>query len=159
MAGEIICPGCGGANPPENVCCGNPDCHKALGDFNYVLEEIQAKVSWTERLAERVATFVGRPHFVTVHIIWFTGWIVLNSGLIITGLVFDDYPYSLLGIILSIEAILLTSFLLISGNSEANHMNQRAELDYEVNVKSYRLLKELIRRLDTVENKLEQLKK
>jgi uncharacterized membrane protein len=60
--------------------------------------------------------------------------VILNSGAIVAGVVFDAYPYSLLGIILAIEAILITSFVLISQNHQNAHQDQRAELDYEVNV-------------------------
>jgi hypothetical protein len=48
------CPVCGGANAPDAVFCANPACHKALGEFRYVLEEMRAEARWHETLAEKV---------------------------------------------------------------------------------------------------------
>ncbi|MGJ0514825.1 MAG: DUF1003 domain-containing protein [Methylomicrobium sp.] len=147
-AGMILCPVCGGENSEDAVFCGNPACHKALGEFRYVLEELRAEKTRFELLADQVAIFVSRPHFLTLHMAWFTVWIVLNSGMIASFQFFDEYPYDLLGIILSIEAILITGFLLISQNHQAAYSEKRAELDYEINIRSYRKLIELERRLD-----------
>jgi uncharacterized membrane protein len=151
-AGIVVCPACSGENPGDAVFCGNPDCHKALGEFEYVLEALMAEKNWIERLADRVTGFVGNPHFITLHMIWFILWIVLNSGQFGPVNRFDEYPYSLLGIILSIEAILITGFLLISQNSQTAYSEKRAELDYEVTVRTYRKLMELERRLDGLSN-------
>jgi uncharacterized membrane protein len=56
----------------------------------------------------------------------------------------------LLGIILAIEAVLITGFLLISQNHQYNYSEKRAELDYEINIRSYRKLIELEKRLQTL---------
>jgi hypothetical protein len=79
----IVCPVCKGENPPDAVFCGNPHCRKALGEFKYVIEEVAAKSSRIERLADTVTSFTGRPHFVTAHLVWFAAWVLLNSGLIV----------------------------------------------------------------------------
>ncbi|MGH8544158.1 MAG: DUF1003 domain-containing protein, partial [Gammaproteobacteria bacterium] len=59
-------------------------------------------------------------------------WVLVNSGLIVAVEVFDVYPFGLLGIILSVEAILITGFLLISQKRQDVHAEKRAELEYEV---------------------------
>jgi uncharacterized membrane protein len=110
-----------------------------------------------ERLADRIAEFVGRPHFVAVHVAWFGVWVALNSGAVALVAVFDAYPYSLLGIVLSIEALLITSIVLISSNRQSAHANKRAELDYEVNVRTYRHILRMTDRLDAIEKRLERL--
>jgi uncharacterized membrane protein len=148
--GIIICPACGGENPEDAVFCGNLECHKALGEFKYVLEELLVAKSWIERLADRVTLFVSRPHFVTLHVLWFILWILANEGFIWGFQRFDEYPYSLLGIILAIEAILITGFLLISQHYQYDYSEKRAELDYEINIRSYRKLLELEKRLDSM---------
>ncbi|MGQ0592174.1 MAG: DUF1003 domain-containing protein [Gammaproteobacteria bacterium] len=155
----IICPACRGENPPDAVFCASPECHKALGEFRYVIEELAAQSSLLERLADKVTAFTGRPHFVTIHVLWFLAWVILNSGAIVAGVVFDAYPYSLLGIILAIEAILITSFVLISQNRQNAHQDQRAELDYEVNVKAYRKLGEIQAALGKVTDRLDALER
>ena len=146
--GIIICPACGGENPDDAVFCGNHECHKALGEFKYVLEELLAERSGIERLADYVTEFVGKPYFIIIHVVWFVIWIIANSGLVGHLQIFDEYPFSLLGIILGIEAILITGFLLISQNYQNAYAEKRAELDYEINIRSYRKLIELEKRLD-----------
>src|SRR6266852_186177 len=76
----IICPVCGGENAPDAIFCGNTACHKALGDFKYVLEELSAEAKWHETLAEKVTDFIGKPHFLTVHAFWFALWVAINTG-------------------------------------------------------------------------------
>ena len=70
-----VCPMCGGINEPEAVFCANPHCHKALGEFAYVREELRREARWHETLAERVVAFIGRPHFLGIHLLWFAAWI------------------------------------------------------------------------------------
>ena len=139
-------------NPADAVFCSSHECHKALGEFKYVLEELQVTKSWIERLADRVTLFVSRPHFVTLHVLWFVLWILVNGGFIWGLQRFDEYPYSLLGIILAIEAILITGFLLISQHYQYDYSEKRAELDYEITVRTYRKLIELEKRLDLLIN-------
>src|SRR5438874_325268 len=91
-----VCPSCGGRNDPDAVFCANPACHKALGEFRYVLEEMRAQSRWHETLAERITAFIGRPQFLAVHAAWFASWILLNTGLVMAVWKFDRYPFSLL---------------------------------------------------------------
>jgi uncharacterized membrane protein len=153
----IICPGCGGANDADAVFCVNARCGKALGEFRYVLEEIDRERSRIEKLAHHVARLSGRPHFVTLHLVWFGAWILINSGLLAAFTVFDEYPFGLLGIILAVEATLITLFLLISNNEQSAHAEKRAALDYEVNVRTWRLVNKLDDRLENLVARLERL--
>jgi uncharacterized membrane protein len=146
----IECPACGTANSPDAVFCINHQCHKALGEFRYVLEELRAKRSRFDQLAGRVTEFAGHPHFITVHLAWFLVWVLVNSGMIAALRAFDAYPYGLLGIILAVEAILITSFVLITQNRENAYAEMRAELDYEVSIRSYRKLEKLEERLSAL---------
>src|SRR6185503_12981184 len=111
--------------------------------FRYVREELLAKARWHELLADRVTAFVGKPHFLVVHAVWFAIWIAVNTGIVAMYAHFDEYPFGLLGIILSVEAIFITGFLLISNNRQSAHADARGELDYEVNVRTYRRIGEL----------------
>lgn len=142
---QRTCPACGGANALDAVFCANQVCHKALGEFAYVGEVIAARLNWIQRLADRVATWVGQPHFVTVHLLWFGAWALLNSALLSARWVFDAYPYGLLGIVLAVEAALITSLLLISNQRQREFEARRAELEYEANIASFRLLRDLER--------------
>lgn len=154
---EIKCPACGGINSPEAVFCKNPSCHKALGEFRYAIEELGAETKWHRTLVQKIAAFIGRPHFVAIHVVWFALWILVNTGLIAIGRRFDEYPFGLLALILSIEAILITSILIISNNGQTNLANKRAELDYEVNVQTYREIMEISRTLESISERLDKL--
>jgi uncharacterized membrane protein len=153
---SIVCPACGGENPHDAVFCGNAACKKALGEFRYVREELLAAARWYEKLADRVTSFVGKPQFLAVHVCWFALWLALNTGLIAVATRFDEYPFGLLGIILAIEAIFITGFVLISQNRQNAHADKRAELDYEVNVRTYRELGEIKRMLRDIERRLDE---
>jgi uncharacterized membrane protein len=157
MSDAIVCPACGGANVPDAVFCGNPACHKALGDFRYVHEELASVTRWHEAVADKVAAFIGKPQFVLVHLLWFMAWVAVNTGLVAMAAAFDAYPFGLLGIILSIEAIFITGFLLISQNRQSAHADKRAELDYEVNVRTYRRINEIDAMLRSIVERLERL--
>ena len=157
-AGTIRCPACGGANGRDAVFCANAECGKALGPFAYVREELEQRALWHERLADRVAAFIGRPQFFLAHTVWFALWLGVNTGALAFVSRFDAYPYNLLALALSVEAIFLTGFILISQGRQTAHADKRGELDYEVNVRTYReinevktLLRELRERLDEKE--------
>jgi len=75
-----------------------------------------------------------RVSFVYLHVGWFAVWIVLNAGLVGSALVFDDFPFGLLTMIVSLEAIFLSTFVMISQNREAMRAEVRANLDFETNL-------------------------
>src|SRR4029078_3659259 len=156
----VICPQCGGSNTADAVFCANPDCHKALGEFRYAEEEIARESRVHEKIADNVAGFIGNPYFIVVHAVWFLLWIAVNTGVITVSRMFDVYPFGLLGIILSIETIFITGFLLISQNRQGAHANKRSELDYEVNVRTFReiqhmkaLLADILTRVERIERR------
>lgn len=142
-APPLVCPVCGGANAPEAVFCANPACHKALGGFAYVREELKKEARWHEALADKVVAGIGKPHFLGVHLLWFLAWVALNTGVLVMAPRFDAPPFALLGIILAMETIFITGFVLISQNQQSKYDAKRAELDYEVNVQTFRKIEEL----------------
>jgi uncharacterized membrane protein len=153
----ITCPVCGGANPADAIFCGNPACHKALGEFRYVKEELLAEARWYEKMADRISDFIAKPHFLIAHGLWFAIWVAMNTGVLAITWRFDEYPFGLLGIILAVEAIFITGFLLMSNTRQSAHANKRAELDYEVNVRTYRLINKADTVLREVMERLEKL--
>ena len=60
-----------------------------------------------DRLADAITAFAGSMRFVYIHIIWFSAWIILGI---------EDYPYGLLTMIVSLESIFLSTFVMISQN-------------------------------------------
>ena len=136
--GPIACPMCGLENAPDAIFCANAACHKALGGFRYALEELQARKHWHEMMAERVTGFIGKPRFFACHVLWCVLWVGVNSGLVMAVRQFDSYPFNLLGILLTAEAVLVTGFILIRENQQNAYADKRAEIDYEISVRTYR---------------------
>jgi uncharacterized membrane protein len=88
----------------------------------------------TDRLAEKIAKFCGSMTFVWVHVIWFGGWILWN---VIPGLRHvDPFPFTFLTLIVSLEAIFLSTFILISQNQDSRISERRSHLDLQLNLLS-----------------------
>ncbi|MEO8575506.1 MAG: DUF1003 domain-containing protein [Gemmatimonadales bacterium] len=155
--GTIVCPQCGGSNGADAVFCGNPDCRKALGAFRYSEEEIRKESRVHEKVADRIAAFIGHPYFIVVHAVWFFLWVAVNTGIVMISRRFDVYPFGLLGILLSVEAIFITGFLLISQNRQSSFAEKRSELDYEVNVRTFREIQNLKEILADMRSRIERI--
>jgi CRP/FNR family cyclic AMP-dependent transcriptional regulator len=98
-------------------------------------EEMETKVSFLQRIADWLAWFSGSMPFLISHTIWFLIWISLNT-IILGEKAFDPFPFGLLTMIVSLEAIFLACFVLISQNRQAEKDKVRADIEYEVNIKA-----------------------
>ncbi|HKC21624.1 MAG TPA: DUF1003 domain-containing protein [Gaiellaceae bacterium] len=83
--------------------------HISLLEPNPALAEQMRKraESVQNRIADRITAFAGSMAFVYIHVIWFASWI---------GFGVERYPYGLLTMIVSLEAIFLSTFVMISQN-------------------------------------------
>ncbi len=86
-----------------------------------------------DRVADRITSFSGSMPFVYVHVVWFTVWIIWNAAV---PHAFDPYPFGLLTLIVSLEAIFLSTFVMLSQNREAARSEIRSQIDFETNVLS-----------------------
>lgn len=90
------------------------------------------KRSAPEKFADWLTSFFGSITFLTVNVIWFAIWIVINTGL--TPIEpFDEFPFGLLTMVVSLEAIVLAIIVLISQNREARIAELREEIDLQIN--------------------------
>ncbi|GAX55364.1 DUF1003 domain-containing protein [Streptomyces olivochromogenes] len=89
-----------------------------------------------DRIADAITTFAGTMQFVYIHAAWFTVWIAFNEGLFGRSAVWDPYPFGLLTMIVSLEAIFLSTFVMVSQNRQAMREKVRADLDFETNIRS-----------------------
>ncbi len=89
-----------------------------------------------DKAADVVTTFAGSLNFVYLHSAWFGVWILLNIGLFSGALEFDRYPFGLLTMIVSLEAIFLSTFVMVSQNRQAMRTEVRSQLDFEANLRS-----------------------
>lgn len=91
-----------------------------------------AKRSTTEKFADLLTAKFGTVAFLTLNIIWFIGWIVINTGHVPSIEVFDPFPFGLLTMIVSLEAIGLAIIVLISQNREARVNELREEIELQL---------------------------
>jgi uncharacterized membrane protein len=96
-------------------------------------EQIEAR-SVTERIAGLVTRAAGTASFAIVHVVWFGAWIAVNGGFIGRVEPFDPFPFSLLTMIVSLEAIFLSIWILISQNQMSRQADRREHLDLQVNL-------------------------
>lgn len=96
--------------------------------------EALAKRSVAERISDAVNHYAGTMRFVLVHVIWFTGWIIWNSLHALHLPVFDPYPFELLTLVVSLEAIFLSLFILMSQNRLQRQADARSHLDLQINL-------------------------
>ena len=89
-----------------------------------------------DRAADAVTTFAGSLTFVYIHSAWFGLWVLLNIGLVGASLEFDKFPFGLLTMIVSLEAIFLSTFVMVSQNRQALRTEVRSQLDFEANLRS-----------------------
>ncbi|MFM7270314.1 MAG: DUF1003 domain-containing protein [Actinomycetes bacterium] len=89
-----------------------------------------------DRIADKVTNFAGSLQFVYIHIVWFVIWIVINVGLIGVGAEFDKKPFGTLTLIVSLEAIFLSTFVMVSQNRQAKRSDLRSQIDFESNLRS-----------------------
>jgi uncharacterized membrane protein len=102
----------------------------------------ERRKSLENRMADRITAFSGSMRFVYLHVIWFTSWIALGV---------ESYPFGLLTMIVSLEAIFLSTFVMISQNRAdskrevlANHEWQTVQQESDQNDELLRLSREIL---------------
>ncbi len=100
-----------------------------------VNEMMDQTMSRVERITDWMAWFSGSLQFLLITFIWFTVWIAVNT--LPLGIpAFDPFPFGLLTMIVSLEAIFLSCFVLISQNRQAQKDHLRSDVEYDVNIKA-----------------------
>jgi len=118
------------------------------------------------KVADWIAEFSGSLPFLFIHIGAFAIWILLNVKLLPIGN-FDPFPFGFLTLVVSLEAIILSVFVLLSQNRQVARDKVQGDIEYDVNLKSEMqiahmhekvdgLYSELTKRLDRIEKKLPQ---
>jgi uncharacterized membrane protein len=105
-------------------------------------EEENQRQTLQDRVATRITRLTGSMTFVAFNAIWFVVWIAINlPG---SPIQFDPFPFSFLTMIVSLEAIGLSIFVLISENSQARRADRLARLEMQVNVIAEREITKLV---------------
>lgn len=107
--------------------------HTASRNVN---EEVEDKRSVVQKAADWIAEFAGSISFLMIHVVWFGSWLLVNSVKIPGLKQFDPFPFGFLTLTVSLEAIFLSVFVLLSQNRQAAKDHVRSDVEYDVNLKA-----------------------
>jgi uncharacterized membrane protein len=117
-----------------------------------ILERRRAKAeaaSLEEKAAAAISTFAGSMMFVYIHLVLFSGWILINVGLVPVIPAWDS-SLVVLAMIASVEAIFLSTFVLINQNRMAAEDDARSDLDLQINLLNEHETTRLIALVDAI---------
>jgi uncharacterized membrane protein len=103
--------------------------------------------SKTEQLSDWIAAKAATGPVMLAHLIWFTGWIAANVGLVPGLQPFDPFPFPFLTMTVSLEAIFLALFVLASQNRLARQADRRSHLDLQIDLLAEREMTAVLRLL------------
>ena len=120
---------------------------RGIRNVNQAVAEAQGR--W-QRIAEWIANISASQWFVLINLVFFGAWIIVNVGLKLTGHTpWDDPPsFGTLGFMVTIEALFISLFVLISQGQQGQRDRIRADLDYQVNLKAHQEVVHLHQKLD-----------
>jgi uncharacterized membrane protein len=131
----------------------------ATRNENEVVEDNRTLVM---RVADWIADFSGSLPFLFIHLGIFFVWIITNVHLFKWG-DYDPFPFGLLTMVVSLEAIILSVFVLLSQNRQIERERVRANIEYDVNLKAELQIQQLHEKLDgmnaTLQKRLSVLEK
>lgn len=113
--------------------------------------EFDRKLSFGQRLADRVADFGGSWRFIIIFLATLLIWIAINSMFLLRR-PFDPYPYILLNLVLSCIAAIQAPVIMMSQNRQEDKDRLRADHDYQVNLKAEIEIRQLHIKLDQLIN-------
>lgn len=114
-----------------------------------VNEIMESKVTTWQKVADFIATVSASAPFVVTHLVWFGGWIAYNLYKGEKG--FDPFPFGLLTMIVSLEAIFLSIFVLVAQGRSGEIDRIAADVDHQVNIKAEQQTSLILSRLDDLQ--------
>ena len=118
-----------------------------------VNEEMDEKLTPLQRISDGIAWFSGSMYFLLLNGLWFMIWIAINTlPLSITQ--FDPFPFGLLTMIVSLEAIFLSCFVLVSQNRQSEKDHIRSDIEYDVNIKAELEIAHLHEKMDHIHEQM-----
>lgn len=109
-------------------------------------------LSFGDRVAETIARFCGSMTFVWAHVFGFATWIIFNT--FFPSWAFDPFPFTFLTLVVSLEAIFLSTFILVSQNLETRLTERRNHLDLQINLLSEQENTQMLRLLRMIAEKV-----
>jgi uncharacterized membrane protein len=115
-------------------------------------EDDERKLSALHRVSHKVGWFVGTIYFVIIQAAFVVLWLLWNAFAVRS---FDPFPFPLLSAVLALEAVLLTSFVLIRQNSMDRQSERRNHLDLQINLLAEKETTSILRALGEIANHLQ----
>jgi uncharacterized membrane protein len=105
-----------------------------IDDIMRIEQEFLKQRSFGDRLSDRVSWLAGSIGFIVVHIVFIGFWILMNLGLIPGLPLLDRYPFGLLSLVVGIDAIFMSTFVLMSQNRQDHQADHWAHLDLQISL-------------------------
>ena len=109
------------------------------------------KSSMGERVADRVASFIGSWKFIIIQSGIFVVWVIVNTIWLLERYQFDPYPFILFNLFMSAEAAYSSPLILMSQNRQSDRDREHAQHDYETNVAAKEEIETILRELGRLE--------
>jgi uncharacterized membrane protein len=119
--------------------------------------EYISQTRWSDRLADRIASFGGSWIFITLFMVFLLGWMVLNTLSIIPAH-FDPYPFILLNLCLSFIAAFQAPIIMMSQNRQAARDKHESVIDFAINYKAEQEIDDMQDHLHRIEEDLSEIK-
>jgi len=138
--------------------CDNPHLadvvERNIGTILDLRAQVEDQKTIQDKAADWITAFSGSMLFLYAHAVWFLVWIAINLGWVPGVRAFDPFPFGLLTMIVSLEAIFLSTFVLISQNRMGVLSDQRADLDLQINLLAEYEITRILRLVDAMAQKM-----
>jgi uncharacterized membrane protein len=141
--------------PPESVGEAADAITRNIETIVRLEQAAQRRRTWADRLSDAIAGFTGTIWFVMLHLAWFGLWAGVNTGLIRVVPAFDPYPFQLLCMIVSLEGVLLATFVLIKQNRMGYLSDRREHLDLQINLLAEREVTRVLQMVEAIAKRLD----
>lgn len=142
------------ADCSQRLRCAQPELanvvHRNIRALLEVRQQYERSMTLQDHLADRITRFTGSMLSIILHALLFTSWILINLGLFPGIRPWDPFPFVMLAMFASVEAIFLSSFVLVSQNRMAALDTRRADLDLQINLLAEHEITRLIALTDAI---------
>lgn len=142
-----------GKNVPDSVVE-----DQVLSSHRQIIRSFRAKYNtnrkWYDKFADFMTEHFGNFTFLVFNFAWYVVWLIWNNGFIPGVPIFDTFPHNFLTMMVSLEAIFLSIFVLISQNRQSSIADLREEIDFNINVKAEKEITKILNMLDEIHDHL-----
>ncbi len=127
---------------------------KNIESIGQIEQEFQRRDSAVDRLSDRISRFAGSTPFLIAHVIWFGVWMALNTVWLVPDLALDPYPFVFLNLLVALEAVFLSTFVLMSQNRQNRQAEHWAHLHLQVGLLAEQESTKMLQMLQTISQRL-----